>query len=69
MAFKCLNSCYLYNKKKRIPTIIAVKTAKVLWTRSSSNDDSGAKHVLEIEASLPLTQSALAVPQNNNRHC
>ena len=42
----------------------AVQTVVLLSTKPSSDNDSGVRHCFRAETSLPLTQSALAVPHD-----
>ena len=50
-------------------TITYVYTTALLLTKSSSDDDSGFRHGIGVEASLSLTQSAPAVSHNTTRLC
>ena len=52
----------------RYHTITDVYTTALLLTKPSS-DDSGFRHGFGAEASLPLTQSAPAVPHDTTRLC
>ena len=44
-------------------------TAALLLTKPSSDDDSGFRHGFRAEVSLPLAQSAPAVPHDTTRLC
>ena len=48
-------------------TMIGVFTAALLPTKPWSDDDSGFRHILGAEASLPLTQSVTAITHDTTR--
>ena len=50
-------------------TITDVCTTTLFPTRPSSDDDSGFRHSVGVEASLPLAQSAPAVSLDTTRLC
>ena len=67
--FKNLRTNCLLTNYSRYHTITDVYTTALLLTKPSSDDDSGFRHGIGAEASLPLAQSVPTVSHDTARLC